>query len=515
MAALTTRKVYLRVVNSHKDEAVELPANISDEDARSLLLSAADTTPEAATHVRLSRSSDNSVLAINRYLPANDPTDRYCLDVKQGVKDNRADSLSSQFADLLASNLALKDVTDMKNSLSAICRKLYDVDKTIAVAAATTPATLTSKTTARIAVQRLSKLDPHYTAAPKYLLSDETRAYLKQPSFDNWVWDENEIAVLLEHIFEDLGLIHDFAIERTVLRRFLIAIKDNYNHNPFHNFRHCFCVTQMMYAIVHTTGAIRQLKPIDRLVLTVACIGHDLDHPGYNNAYQINAKTELAIVYNDQSPLENHHCAMLFTILRNPETDIFKNIPDATYRDARKTIIKCILATDMAKHGEILAQFKKASDAFSYDDVEHKTLLLQMIVKCSDISNEVRPADVAEPWVDCLLQEFFSQSDREKAEGLPTAPFMDREKVTKSGAQVGKGSARDGRTNRDAHQREFDLLQGSGGQGGGCESRPDKVSYLSTIGVVYECGFNFIDIFIDTTSLLACLASCLLHFGTE
>lgn len=52
-----------------------------------------------------------------------------------------------------------------------------------------------------------------------------------------------------------------------------------------------------------------------------------------------------------------------------------------------------------------------------------------MMVKCSDISTEVRPPNVAERWVDLLLEEFFSQSDREKAMGLPTMPFMDREKV--------------------------------------------------------------------------------------
>jgi high affinity cGMP-specific 3',5'-cyclic phosphodiesterase 9 len=60
-----------------------------------------------------------------------------------------------------------------------------------------------------------------------------------------------------------------------------------------------------------------------------------------------------------------------------------------------------------------------------------------MMVKCADISNEARPADVAEPWLDCLLEEYFAQSDREKVEGLPVAPFMDRDKVTKPGAQVG------------------------------------------------------------------------------
>ena len=45
--------------------------------------------------------------------------------------------------------------------------------------------------------------------------------------------------------------------------------------------------------------------------------------------------------------------------------------------------------------------------------------------------------EVSEPWVDCLLEEYFLQSDREKSEGLPVAAFMDRDKVTKPTAQIG------------------------------------------------------------------------------
>ena len=63
--------------------------------------------------------------------------------------------------------------------------------------------------------------------------------------------------------------------------------------------------------------------------------------------------------------------------------------------------------------------------------------LQMMLIKCCDISNEVRPMEVSEPWVDCLLEEYFMQSDREKSEGLPVAPFMDRDKVTKPTAQIG------------------------------------------------------------------------------
>lgn len=34
---------------------------------------------------------------------------------------------------------------------------------------------------------------------------------------------------------------------------------------------------------------------------------------------------------------------------------------------------------------------------------------MMILMKVSDISNEARPMDVAMPWLDCLLAEFFNQ----------------------------------------------------------------------------------------------------------
>lgn len=34
---------------------------------------------------------------------------------------------------------------------------------------------------------------------------------------------------------------------------------------------------------------------------------------------------------------------------------------------------------------------------------------MQICMKVSDISNEARPLEVAIPWLDCLLKEFFNQ----------------------------------------------------------------------------------------------------------
>ncbi|XP_006894111.1 PREDICTED: high affinity cGMP-specific 3',5'-cyclic phosphodiesterase 9A [Elephantulus edwardii] len=272
---------------------------------------------------------------------------------------------------------------------------------------------------------------------PKYLLSPETIDALRKPTFDVWLWEPNEMLSCLEHMYHDLGLVRDFNINPITLKRWLLCVHDNYRNNPFHNFRHCFCVTQMMYSMVWLCGLQEKFSQMDILILMTAAICHDLDHPGYNNTYQINARTELAVRYNDISPLENHHCAVAFQILAQPECNIFSNVQPDGFKQIRQGIITLILATDMARHAEIMDSFKEKMEKFDYTNEEHMTLLKMILIKCCDISNEVRPMEVAEPWVDCLLEEYFTQSDREKSEGLPVAPFMDRDKVTKATAQIG------------------------------------------------------------------------------
>ncbi|XP_037759326.1 high affinity cGMP-specific 3',5'-cyclic phosphodiesterase 9A isoform X2 [Chelonia mydas] len=272
---------------------------------------------------------------------------------------------------------------------------------------------------------------------PKYMLSQETIEALRKPTFDVWLWEPNEMLSCLEHMYHDLGLVKGFNINPITLKRWLLSIHDNYRNNPFHNFRHCFCVTQMMYSMISLCNLQEKFPQIDILILMTAAVCHDLDHPGYNNTYQINARTELAVRYNDISPLENHHCAVAFQIIAQPECNIFSNATQEQFKRIRQGIITLILATDMARHAEILDSFKEKMDNFDYSNEEHVTCLKMVLIKCCDISNEVRPMEVAEPWVDCLLEEYFMQSDREKSEGLPVAPFMDRDKVTKPTAQIG------------------------------------------------------------------------------
>lgn len=60
-----------------------------------------------------------------------------------------------------------------------------------------------------------------------------------------------------------------------------------------------------------------------------------------------------------------------------------------------------------------------------------------ILIKCCDISNEVRPMEVAEPWVDCLLEEYFMQV---RVLGV-TVPCV----AAEAGARVGQTAGRPSR----------------------------------------------------------------------
>ncbi|TGZ74872.1 hypothetical protein CRM22_000703 [Opisthorchis felineus] len=404
------------------------------------------------------QDNEGTVISCSKSLPANTEKTPYTVIIKPtedafdvGLLSKLFELVNKQMADTLrlntlrsefderfkilesrisVDNARLVELDKVKQDLSEIRQQLWD--RKLSKSSASLNNCLTINDGIKIA--QLKADDP----LEKYTFTKATTEYLKKPTFNIWQWEPNEMIALLEHMYSELDLINEFRINPITLRRWVLTIQANYRNNPFHNFRHCFCVAQMMYGMLHLCGLNEKLTKEELGILLTACVCHDLDHPGYNNSYQINARTALAIRYSDISPLENHHCAVAFSILNRPETNIFANVSQEVFQRVRQGMTTLILATDMARHGEILETLKRyIEEGFVLDKKEHREQLKIVLIKCCDISNEVRPMNVSEPWVDCLLEEYFTQSDREKEEGLPVAPFMDREKVTKSSAQIG------------------------------------------------------------------------------
>ena len=198
------------------------------------------------------------------------------------------------------------------------------------------------------------------------------------------------------------------------LKNFILACRAAYNGFVlYHNFRHVVDVLQAIFYFLLQLGTIPPyaaslpafhtstsnstitalLKPFDALTLLISAIGHDVGHPGVNNAFLVALKAPLAQLYNDNSVLEAFHCAAYSQILRRYWPVAFEDV------ELRKLLIKSILATDMGVHHKYMTDLgnlqvklhdNKGTDGWSPQVLEEcKTLACGLLIKCADISNVV------------------------------------------------------------------------------------------------------------------------------
>ncbi|EGG22125.1 cGMP-specific phosphodiesterase [Cavenderia fasciculata] len=256
-------------------------------------------------------------------------------------------------------------------------------------------------------------------------------------SMDFSAWKKDPL-VLVEYsvlMFEEMGVGKELQVNRNALLSYITSVQTNYRNNPFHSFNHAVTVTQMVFLIILRSELNEKLTILEKLSLLIAAVSHDLDHPGLTNRFQINSKSELAVKYNNTSVLENHHLALCLSILGD-QKDLLCTLTETDRHTLIEKVKIMILATDMEKHFAYKQKFDEIIPIFSWDDQQHRDLLLIMLLKSADISNEIRSWDISTKWAHALMEEFFAQSDREKQENLPLTPFMLREQVVLNITQV-------------------------------------------------------------------------------
>ncbi len=133
---------------------------------------------------------------------------------------------------------------------------------------------------------------------------------------------------------------------------------------PYHSRTHAADVLQALHVFLGVGGLaeLLQLTPLEHLGAIIAALAHDVDHPGLSNVFLVNSLDEMALLYNDQSVLENHHVAQTFLLLRDEELNILQHFSWPDYRKIREIIIKMVIATDMANHLSSLNMLRHITD---------------------------------------------------------------------------------------------------------------------------------------------------------
>jgi hypothetical protein len=235
------------------------------------------------------------------------------------------------------------------------------------------------------------------------------------------------------------GLFASLHINPAIAFRFIQEVEAGYLNNPYHTSAHAADVLHALYIQITETFLFTKLTDIEKLALFIAAAIHDYAHPGVNNAFLINQSHPLALTYNDRSVLESYHIAQVFHMMdRIPCANILCEFSRTDQKKIRKIIIDCVMATDLAYHFDLLSQMKsKIQLSLDYDFEGDRSLLMQMCLKCADISHPSRSRHLHLQWAELLTEEFFLQGDREKRAGMPPSMFMDRSNAALGRSQIG------------------------------------------------------------------------------
>ncbi|KAJ9508536.1 hypothetical protein QJQ45_012079 [Haematococcus lacustris] len=298
------------------------------------------------------------------------------------------------------------------------------------------------------------------------------------------------LSVLTYWLLQKSGLVHWAELDPSKLARWLCCIEDGYCTNAYHNKVHAADVVQTMHVLLTRGLGSGYADKLSMLAAYLAAACHDYQHMGRTNDWLVETEDDLALLYNDRSPMENHHLAGAFSLLKYPDLNFLGAMSKTSRQRLRKLMVELVLGTDMKQHFAIIGSFtalhrssnagearnsgdkirllRKATtplqlrpsrqDAESSTDLRNsmkrmdscrsqaglqpvseqdKLLSLQMALKCADMGHLAASESVHLAWVSRLEGEFFAQGDAERAQGLPISPLCDRTKQGVTKSQVG------------------------------------------------------------------------------
>ena len=167
---------------------------------------------------------------------------------------------------------------------------------------------------------------------------------------------------------------------------------------------------------------------------------------GVSAAYLLKSRSKLAALYNnDPGLLERHHSVRAFELLACGDSGPLQGMAVAERLEVCGAVRDVIMATDMRHHGRHCDALRERSGRSPAgagggggEDAEAVGLEeMQLLLKCADISNSIRPMGEAREWAARATEEMFEQGDLERASGLEVTGTCDRRTQSRVGLQAG------------------------------------------------------------------------------
>lgn len=154
---------------------------------------------------------------------------------------------------------------------------------------------------------------------------------------------------------------------------------------------------------------------------------------GVDNVFLANARTAEAQSWPN-SINEHGHLQRTRRLLAQPGCDVLAHLPASDCDQVMAILEECILATDPARHGRLMAQHEAnvaqhGPDVATWTSPPARRALLATLLRAADLANPSKPWALSQQWADRIISEFWSQGDREVQQGLPLSPQCRRQQA--------------------------------------------------------------------------------------
>ncbi|KAG7269132.1 hypothetical protein CRUP_016977 [Coryphaenoides rupestris] len=275
---------------------------------------------------------------------------------------------------------------------------------------------------------------------PERLVSDSWRLQLVQAPVQLLHGLHRQLLVRLLWRAKERDLLKSFRIPTDTFITFMMTLEDHYHGDvAYHNNIHAADVVQSTHVLLSTPALEAVFTDLEIMAVLFASAIHDVDHPGLTNQFML---------------LQEENC------------DIFQNLS----KKQRDSLRKMVLATDMSKHMNFLADMKTMVETkkvtslgvllldnysdriqvLATDMSKHMNFLADMktmvetkkvtslgVLLLDNYSDRIQPLELYRRWTDRIMREFFTQGDRERDEGIEISPMCDKHNASVEKTQVG------------------------------------------------------------------------------
>eukprot|EP00347_Sterkiella_histriomuscorum_P012408 403368693 len=295
-------------------------------------------------------------------------------------------------------------------------------------------------------------VDPRQTFTPGDYSVKEIMDYEEQINSNNFnafdlhrMTKQNSLYFMLQYTFQKFEMQSSLKFDPIKFQTLSLKLQATYrSENHYHTAIHAADVVQNVYFYcIHQGGNSQEmckLNAFEMASLFISSAAHDVDHPGNNNVFETKTRSKLALLYNDQAVLENHHAATFFFLIDGDEQcNVFDVLSSDDYNKMRKHIVDNILYTDMTKHFQFMGEIKAMPGKEDFDPsaAKYKPDIMKALVHAADIGNPARPYELCKIWAFKILSEFFAQGDKERQMGLDITLLCDRKTTNVSKSQIG------------------------------------------------------------------------------